>query len=98
LQNIARNFSYPPTPDIASAVAKRLAIKPEPKPLISPPWRLVWAALVVLFILAGLLAVPQVRAAVVEFLQIGAIRIFLTEPTPTATPLPATPLPGAIST
>jgi hypothetical protein len=98
LQNIARNFSYPPTPDIASAVAKRLAVKPEPKPLVSPPRRLVWAALVALFILAGLLTVPQVRAAVVEFLQIGAIRIFLTEPTPTATSLPATPLPGSAST
>ena len=98
LQNIARNFSYPSTPDIASAVAERLAAKPELKPLASPQQRLVCAALVALFILAGLLAVPQVRAAVMEFLQIGAIRIFLTEPTPTATSLPATPLPGSAST
>jgi hypothetical protein len=47
--------------------------------------------LIVLLILGGLLSVPQVRAAVVEFLQIGVIRILLAEPTPTATLPPATP-------
>lgn len=54
-----------------------------------------------LLILGGLLAVPQVRAAVVQFLQIGAIRIFLAEPTPTMaptlTPSPS-PLPPAVAT
>jgi hypothetical protein len=45
--------------------------------------------LVVLLILGGLLAVPQVRAALVEYLQIGAVRIFLIEPTLTPTPTPA---------
>jgi hypothetical protein len=39
--------------------------------------------------LAGLLSVPQVRASIIEFLQIGAIRIFLLPPT--ATPVPPTP-------
>jgi hypothetical protein len=49
------------------------------------------AALVVIVLLLALLAVPDVRAALIEFLQIGAVRIFLVEPTPapaTGTPVP----------
>jgi hypothetical protein len=43
-------------------------------------------------VLIGLLSVPQVRAFVAEVLRIGAVRIFVTEPTPTAVPtLSATP-------
>lgn len=45
----------------------------------------------VLFLLAGLLAVPQVRAGLLTFLRIGAVRILLTAPTPTPTPPPPTP-------
>jgi hypothetical protein len=52
----------------------------------------------VLLILGGLLAVPQVRAALVEYLQIGAVRIFLVEPTATATPPPATVSPAKPAT
>jgi hypothetical protein len=95
---LARNFSYPPTPDIAGAVRGQLAARE-----ISPKSglvtrRLAWAALIILIILGGLLAVPQVRAAVVEFLQIGAIRIFLVEPTPTPTSTPAPAASNATST
>jgi hypothetical protein len=38
-------------------------------------------------LLVGLLSVPAVRAAVIEFLQIGVIRIILPEPTATPTSL-----------
>ena len=84
-------FPYPPTPDIASAVRGRLN---QLKQLnrgarhmpAFPARRLLWAAIIALLVLAGLLAVPQVRAAILEWLQIGGVRIFLTEPTPTATP------------
>jgi hypothetical protein len=37
----------------------------------------------------GLLAVPGVRAAVIEFIRVGAIQIFLPEPTPSPTEAPA---------
>jgi hypothetical protein len=91
LQQLARRFPYPPTPDITGAVRAQLAEESRLKPEL-PPRRLAWAALLVLLILAGLLAVPQVRAALVEYLQIGAVRIFLIEPTLTPTPTAGTSL------
>jgi hypothetical protein len=99
LRATAGAFPYPPTPDIAGAVRSRLeAESARPTRLRS---RLGWAVIAVLLILGGLLAVPQVRAAVVQFLQIGTIRIFLTEPTPTLTPTTTTspgPLPPTLAT
>jgi hypothetical protein len=50
------------------------------------------AALAIL--LAGLLAVPQVRAAVLDVLRIGAVRIFLVAPTPPPAPAPSATPPG----
>ena len=52
------------------------------------------AAAVILFLLIAIIAVPPVRAAVLEFIQVGVIRIFNVEPAPpvpgpTPTPLPA---------
>jgi hypothetical protein len=88
LQQLARHFPYPPTPDVTSTVRAQLAEGSSLKPGFLPR-RLAWAALLALLVLAGLLAVPQVRAALVEYLQIGAVRIFLVEPTPTSTPTPA---------
>lgn len=94
LQRLASAFPYPPTPDLAGPVKQRLSPPARESRLARSPRGLVWAALVVLLMtLAGLLAVPQVRAAVLEFLQIGVIRIFLTEPTPS--PPPPTASPGA---
>ncbi len=86
LRTAAAAFAYPPTPDVAASARRRLTS-------VQPPLlvrrRLAWAALAVIAVLAGLLSVPQVRASILEFLQIGAIRIFLTPPT--ATPAPPTP-------
>ncbi|MFN8453687.1 MAG: hypothetical protein U0401_03290 [Anaerolineae bacterium] len=95
LRRTAQAFPYPPTPDVAGAVQKRLAEESRVKPgfWASSRSRLTWAALIVLLILGGLLAVPQVRARVIEFLQIGAIRILLGEPTPAPSPGPHTPTP-----
>jgi hypothetical protein len=91
LRQWSQAFPYPATPDVAGAVSRRLAGKAEPKRFLRP--RLAWAAVTILLLLA-LMAVPVVRAQVLEFLQIGAIRIFLAEPTPTATldhPQPSPP-------
>jgi hypothetical protein len=83
LRAVAQGMPYPPTPDIASAVRQRL----ERAPKAGTRWRLALVtATVVLALLAGLLSVPAVRAAVLEFLQIGAIRIILPVPTNTPTP------------
>jgi hypothetical protein len=94
LREAARTFPYPPTPDIASTVRAKLTEEIRLKSGRRISWasrRLVWAALILILVLGGLLAVPQVRAALVEYLQIGAVRIFLVEPTSTPTPSPATP-------
>lgn len=98
LRDAARAFSYPPTPDIAGAVRAQLTGEAGQKTGHQINRRLVWAALIVLLLLGGLLAVPQVRAALVEYLQIGTIRIFLVEPTFTPTPLPSTATPQPTST
>ncbi|MBC7812979.1 MAG: DUF4367 domain-containing protein [Burkholderiales bacterium] len=97
VQQVAREFAYPPTPDIVRAVGQR--VKPIPTPRHP---RLAWAVLVALVIFSAALIVPDVRAAVLEVLRIGAISIFGTEPssTPTLTarastsePRPTEPLP-----
>jgi hypothetical protein len=80
VRDAARDFPYPPTPDIAGSVRVRLDRQP-----ISPYRRLALAAAVmVVVVLGGLLAVPEVRAAILEALRIGGITIFVG-----ATPTPA---------
>jgi hypothetical protein len=83
VQDSARAFSYPPTPDIASAVRNRLT-RNHP----SHYRRLAWVAAVALLVMAALLAVPEARAVVQEILRVGGIQIFLVEPTATITPTP----------
>jgi hypothetical protein len=89
VREMARQVPYPPTPDIAGAVSERLAVRPRPTPHLNPAW----ALLLVLALLIGLLATPPVRAAILEFLQIGGVRIRLVEPTPEPTVAPATVTP-----
>lgn len=80
---VAQGFVYPVTPDVARGVRARLAERARPRRTPSPRLRRVVAvAAALLLVLAGLLAVPQVRAAILEWLQVGAIRIFVVEPTP----------------
>jgi hypothetical protein len=78
---LARAYPYPPTPDIAAAVRQRLEGQTSPRRTTRPAWKrpaLVFAALLLALALA--LSVPAVRAAVREWLQIGAVRIVLTPP------------------
>jgi hypothetical protein len=86
LVQAGRDFPYPPTPDVAGQVAVRQGNQARPL----PGWRirLTWAAAIILFVLAVLLAVPPVRAQILQFLQFGAVRIFLSTPTPTPTLTP----------
>lgn len=99
LRDTAQAFPYPPTPHLASAVRAQLAVEAaRPRRSILLRRQVAWAALIVLLILGGLLAVPEVRARVMEFLQVGSIRIFMTEPTPTVTPIPVTPQPSTTAT
>jgi hypothetical protein len=74
LWEAAREFPYPLTPDLSRARARRMG---KLRPLA-----VALASLAIM--LAALLAVPSVRAGVMQFLQVGAVRIFVGEPTPTA--------------
>jgi len=79
LQEIASSFRYPPTPDLAGEVRRSHLTEASGARLFRPAW----AALVLLLLIIALLAVPTVRAAVFDFLQIGAIRILPVEATAT---------------
>lgn len=90
LHQTAAAFQYPPTPDVAAAISRNLISQERPAEKYVEHRRrvrLAWVLVAILALLAALASVPQVRAAVVEFFQIGAIRLFVGEPTPTATPL-----------
>ena len=96
LRATASVLPYPSTPDVAGAVRRRL--RPEPgdaepaRPAGVRRPQLAWAIAILAIVLASLLAVPQVRAALLEFLRIGAVRIYLVAPTPTATPKAPAPV------
>lgn len=101
LFDISKGMDYPPTPDIAGFVSARLRPARSPR-LISKTWA--WSLTIVLILLLSLLLIPPARAAILEFIQIGIVRIFpqptepTVEPITTATPQPPilqTPTPNA---
>ncbi len=73
VQGLAASFPYPPTPDTRIVVRQRVGSRPSVYFTRSP--RLAWVVILVALVLA-LLAVPQVRAAMLRLFQIGAITIF----------------------
>ena len=79
IRQTARQLVYPPTPDLTRRLYDRLDQKQVGLPGRELAWRVI---LLVVILLAGSLLVPSVRAAVLEFLQLGGIRIFLATPTP----------------
>lgn len=93
LQALAKEFKYPSTPPIANAVMDRLHA-PIKNPRGGRQFARAW--IILLALLAGLMFVPPVRAAVLEFIQIGIVRIF---PAPVATENPTfeTPAPTSSS-
>ena len=86
LLRAAGQFPYPATPDLAGSIQQITQSAPTGR----IPSRLAWAALVLVIVASVLLAVPPVRAAVLEVLRFGAVRIFLIEPTPVPTLPPPT--------
>ena len=58
---------------------------------VSSSRKLAWTLAILLLTFISLMAVPTVRAAVIEFIQIGVVRIFPSnEPMPNQTPEPQT--------
>lgn len=101
IRSISRGVEYPQTPDIAAAVMRRIQ-PPARSRFLSR--RLAWSLTILLILFSSLMLIPPARAAIVEFIQIGVVRIFRAEPTPrtspsqeeipgTMTPVTATPAP-----
>jgi len=86
LHSIASGMEYPPTPDIASRVSERL--RPSTRSRFAPR-KLAWSLTIIFVLASSLMLIPPVRAAVVEFIQIGIVRIF---PQPTEAPEALVPL------
>ncbi len=83
LDDIAHGFEYPPTPRLAAQVRAKLdPARPRAR------WSRKLSAAVLLLILLVLFSVPAVRAGLVDFFQVGVVRIFPILPgaTPTRTP------------
>lgn len=81
LRRAAADFPYPATPNIAARERGRLA---ESRPARRPA-RLAYALALVLIVLAAAMLVSPVRARVLDWIRIGAVRIFFTQPTATVT-------------
>jgi len=82
VQTLAAQLTYPPTPAIVDRVSIRLRRPTAPSRV---PRRLALAGLVLALAFLASLAVPQVRATLVDFIQLGAVRIYLIAPSATAT-------------
>jgi hypothetical protein len=93
LISIAKGLDYPRTPDIAGGVMRRLHPFARPR-LLSR--RFAWSLALILVLFAILMLIPPARAAILDFIQIGIVRIFRAEPTPLPPPqqeVPATLVP-----
>jgi hypothetical protein len=75
-------IDWPETPDIAGAVQGRLAAAPVRRRswLYRPAWQLAVAA--VALVIAVVMAIPPARAAVLDWLGFGSVRITQEEPRP----------------
>lgn len=108
LLSISKELDYPRTPDIAGSVMTRLRGATRPRfisrPFDSAQGRLIaWSLTIILILFSSLMLIPPARAAIIEFIQIGVVRIFRAEPTPlpppnqeipsTMIPVTATPVP-----
>jgi hypothetical protein len=108
LLSISKELDYQRTPDIAGSVMTRLRSATRPRfisrPFDSAQGRLIaWSLTIILILFSSLMLIPPARAAIIEFIQIGVVRIFRAEPTPlpppnqeipsTMIPVTATPVP-----
>ena len=102
LVTIARGLAYPPTPEVAASVMGRLrGGRRRGRGFLSRP--LAWSLTLLLVLCSSLMLIPSARAAILEFIQVGVVRIFRPEPTPVPPPneelpiFPVTATPGPTS-
>jgi hypothetical protein len=85
--SLAAGLEYPRTPDIAGSVRPRLHPVARPR-FLTRRWA--WSLAILLILCSSLMLIPPARAAVIEFIQIGIVRIF-GSPTPPPAPVEVTP-------
>ena len=94
LSHAGRALAYPPAPAIASKVIARIT-RDQPRHNLRVRWA--WALVTVFVLLSALMSVPPARAAILDFIQVGIVRIFrgpgpAPVTAPTALPLPQLPV------
>lgn len=100
IRSLAQGMEYPRTPNIVGSVTARWHSSTRPRFVSKAS---AWTLTIVLVLILSLMLIPPARAAILEFIQIGVVRIFRNEPTPLPPPNPqapsipvtATPLPTA---
>ena len=91
---ILQGLEYPRTPDITGPVMRRIAVAGKGRGGRGEGrqgWvsrRMAWALMLVVVLCSSLMVIPPARAAILEFIQIGVVRIFPAEPTPLTAPQP----------
>lgn len=93
LRALASGLDYPRTPDIAGRVTTRLRTSTRPRFSVRI---LAWSLSILIVLSSSLMLIPPVRAAILEFIQIGVVRIFPRPTTPTVEPV-TTATPGAFT-
>ena len=80
LRLITSGMEYPRTPNIVGSVTTRLRTATHPR---FNSKALVWSLTIILILCSSLMLIPPARAAILEFIQIGVVRIFPQPATPT---------------
>ena len=80
VQKTAQTFAYPPNPRSSRRAFRHRQRRAARQILL----RIAQVAAILLLILLGLLAVPQIRAQVLAFFRIGAVEVIVTTATPPA--------------
>jgi hypothetical protein len=75
LADLGRHVEFPPTPDLAPRVSERLAERPAPRPGLTRRRALALALALLAVAVAAVLAVPQTRAAILEFFHLRGVTI-----------------------
>ncbi len=91
LRQVAGRLPYPPTPDLAASEGKRVRTR---QSTAAPVRRSLAFALALLVLIAALVLASPARARVLEWIRVGAVKIFLIQPTPLPTLPAATPVPS----
>jgi hypothetical protein len=75
LADLGRHIEFPPTPDLAPGVRERLAERQAPRPGLTRRRGLMLAFALLAVAVAAVMAVPQTRAAILEFFHLRGVTI-----------------------